>query len=503
MSEIRFGTDGWRGVIAEDMTFANVRLVARAIGATVRADAGAGRVPLLLVGHDTRFLSREFAQAAADALAAQGVTVKLAAAFAPTPAFSYAVVREGADGGVVITASHNPPEYNGVKFKSSYGGSAPIEFTRRVEARIRELQASAGCRVPRAETGGEPRAGSGHEPSAMSREPATSRVGAFDAREPWLDRLEELVDLRPLGQRGLHVALDVMYGAGQGLLAGRLRRAGCDVRELHAEPNPAFGGLHPEPIPAYMGDLIECVKGWTVAPRAGFAFDGDSDRLAPVDEGGRVITPHETLALLLRHLTRHRGWRGPVVKSVNIGRMVEAEAARLGLPVIVTPVGFKHIAEAMRAHDALVGGEESGGFAVRGHIPERDPGLISLLLLEAMALSGKTLGALVRELEADHGPHRYGRLDLRLRTLAERDQVVAAVASRPPDPLLAHRLKGVETLDGVKLTLADGRWIMLRASGTEPLLRIYAEAPSDAEVEALLAWGRERVNAEGGECGND
>lgn len=329
----------------------------------------------------------------------------------------------------------------------------------------------------------------------MRHEP---RVGAFDARQPWLDRLEELVDLRRLGQRGLHVALDVMYGAGQGLLAGRLRRAGCDVRELHAEANPAFGGLHPEPIPAYMGDLIECVKGWTAAPRAGFAFDGDSDRLAPVDEGGRVITPHETLALLLRHLTRHRGWRGPVVKSVNIGRMVEAEAAALGLPVLVTPVGFKHIAEAMRTHDALLGGEESGGFAVRGHIPERDPGLISLLLLEAMALSGKTLGALVRELEADHGPHRYGRLDLRLRTLEERDRVVAAVARRPPDPLLSHRLEHVETLDGVKLTLADRRWIMLRASGTEPLLRIYAEAPSDAEVEALLTWGRERVNAE---CG--
>jgi phosphomannomutase len=281
-----------------------------------------------------------------------------------------------------------------------------------------------------------------------------------------------------------------MYGAGQGLLAGRLRRAGCEVQELHAAVNPAFGGLHPEPIPTQMADLIDVMKTWSRSPRVGFAFDGDSDRLGPVDEDGRVVTPHETLAILLRHLARNRGWRGPVVKSVNIGRMVESEAGALGFPVIVTPVGFKHIAEAMLAHDALVGGEESGGFAVRGHIPERDPGLIALLFLECMAMTGKSLGALLREMEADYGPHRYGRLDLRLATLAQRDDVVRSLADRPPDSILSTAVQHVETLDGVKLTLAGGSWVMLRASGTEPLLRIYAEAPTESEVEALLGWGK-------------
>ncbi len=469
MTDIRFGTDGWRGIIAEDFTFANVRLVARAIARRVLAEAAGGR-PHVLVGHDTRFLSREFARAAGEAMAGEGVEASLTEAFAPTPAFSYAVVRLGAAGAVVITASHNPPEYSGVKFKSSFGGSAPVAFTRAVEEEIRRLQAESS-------------------PVAGRRSPVA--VGSFDARTPWLDRLEELVDLARIGRSGIRVVLDVMYGAAQGLLAGRLRRAGATVRELHGELNPGFGGLHPEPIPAYLGALMDAVKGWEGrGPRVGFAFDGDGDRVAPVDEDGHVVTPHQTLTLLLRHLVRNRGQRGAVVKSVNIGHMVDAEAEALGLPLVVTPVGFKFIAEAMREHDAVAGGEESGGFAVRGHIPERDGAFISLLLLECMTMTGKSLGALVREMEADYGPHRYGRLDLRLSSLQARDRVVAALSGAPPDRVLSVPVRHVETMDGLKLTRADGSWVMLRASGTEPLLRIYAEAPTEGDVEALLAWGR-------------
>ncbi|HEX9899340.1 MAG TPA: phosphoglucomutase/phosphomannomutase family protein [Candidatus Methylomirabilis sp.] len=477
MSEIRFGTDGWRGVIAEDFTFATVRLVARAIARRVRAGAVGQGAPHLLVGHDTRFLSREFAQAAAESMAGEGVQVSLASDFAPTPAISYAVVRMRTAGAVVITASHNPPQYSGMKFKTSLGGSAPIAFTRAVEEEIRRLQS---------------------EGSTFDIRNSKLDIGTFDPRGPWLDRLEELVDIRRIGRSGVRVALDVMYGAGQGLLAGRLRQAGLEVRELHGEVNPCFGGLHPEPIPAYMGALIDCVKGWEGSgPRVGFAFDGDSDRLGPVDEEGNVFTPHQTLALLLRHLVQTRGMRGAVVKSLNIGHMVDAEAAAHGLPVVVTPVGFKYIAEAMQRHDAVVGGEESGGFAVRGHIPERDPGLVSLLLLECMAMTGKSLGILVREMEAQHGPHRYGRLDLRLASLEERDQVVAALASSPREELLSLPVRHVETMDGVKLTRADHSWVMLRASGTEPLLRIYAEASTESEVQALLAWGRELALGKG------
>jgi phosphomannomutase len=471
MPEIRFGTDGWRGVIAEAVTFDAVRLVARAIARRVLAEApGAAGPPRLLVGHDTRFLSREFAQTAAEAMAAEGLRVSLAGAFAPTPALSYAVVRLRAAGAVVITASHNPAIYSGVKFKARFGGSAPVAFTRRVEEEIRLLRSEAPTPDPR---------------------PPTPGVESFDARDPWLDRLEALVDLPAIGRAGIRVVLDVMYGAGQGLLAGRLARAGTTVRELHAEANPAFGGLNPEPIPANLGDLTACVAAWEgPGPRVGFAFDGDADRVAPVDETGQILSPHQTLALLLRHLGRTRGQRGLVVKSVNIGNMVDAEAEALGLPVAVTPVGFKYIAEVMQQRDALVGGEESGGFAVRGHIPERDGALIALLLLEAMAATGMPLGAMVREMEAEYGPHRYDRLDLTLPTLAARDRVVAALTAAPPADVGAVPVRGVETMDGIKLTRTDRSWVMLRASGTEPLLRIYAEAASEAEVQALLAWGR-------------
>jgi len=483
MADIRFGTDGWRGIIAEDVTFANVRLAGRAIARRLRRDGNDRSSPHILVGHDTRFLSREFAQEVAEAMAGEGARVSLASAFAPTPAFSYAVVRLGAAGAVVITASHNPAEYSGVKFKTSFGGSASIAFTQEVEEEICRLRAESQ----------EPRAKGKFEIRNSKFE-----IGCFDARTPWLDRLEELADVSRIGRSGIRVALDVMYGAGQGLLSERLRRAGATVRELHAELNPGFGGLQPEPIPAHMGALMDCVKGWEGAgARVGFAFDGDCDRVSPVDEDGNVLSPHQTLALLLRHLVSNRGQRGAVVKSVNIGHMVDAEAEALGLPLVVTPVGFKHIAEAMRQHDAVVGGEESGGFAVRGHIPERDGALVSLLLLECMAMTGKPLGALVREREAQRGPRRYGRLDLRLASLSARDRVVASVVASPPDRILAVPVRHVETMDGVKLTRADQSWIMLRASGTEPLLRIYAEAPTEDEVQALLAWGQAVAAGEG------
>jgi phosphomannomutase len=490
MTDIRFGTDGWRGIIAEDVTFGNVRLAARAIARVVRAGAGGQALPHVLVGHDTRFLSREFARAAAEAMAAEGVRVSLASTFAPTPAISYAVVRLRAAGALIVTASHNPPEYSGIKFKSGFGGSAPITFTRGVEEEIRRLQMEES----RAESR-EPRA----EPEKSEIRNPKSEIGSFDPRDPWLDRLAELVDVARIGRSGIRIALDVMYGAGQGLLVGRLRKAGSTVRELHGEINPGFGGLYPEPIPVHLGALIDLVKHWEgPEPKVGFAFDGDADRLAPVDEEGNVLSPHQTLALLLRHLVRNRGERGTVVKSVNIGHMVDAEAEALGLPLVVTPVGFKHVAEAMRQHDAVVGGEESGGFAVRGHIPERDGALISLLLLECMLMTGKPLGALMREMEAQHGPHRYGRLDLRLASLEERDRVVSSLAASPPARVLSLPVGQVEAMDGVKLVRADRSWVMLRASGTEPLLRIYAEAATEGEVDALLTWGRGVALNEGG-----
>ncbi len=488
MADIRFGTDGWRGVIADELTFANVRLVARAIGRRVRAEAGDGVA--VLVGYDTRFLSREFAQAAAESLAHEGLSVALSSRFAPTPAFSYAVVDRRAFGAVVITASHNPPEYSGVKFKSSFGGSAPVSFTRAVEEEVRAIRATS--REASASSAEPPRAVDAlHSAFGYPLGVPHSAIESFDPVEPWLDRLEQFVDMARIGASRIRVILDVMYGSGQGLLAGRLRSAGCEAEELHAEINPAFGGLHPEPIPKYLGALMGRMRESTGSGlRVGFAFDGDSDRIAPVDETGRLITPHETLALLLRHLVRNRKMGGAVVRSVNIGRMVDAEAATLGLPLVVTPIGFKFIAEAMQEHDALIGGEESGGFAMRGYIPERDSALIALLLLECVAMTGKSLGMLVGELERQYGPHRYGRVDLRFSSLEQRDRVVTGLRTNPPPTILGKRVTGAEAMDGVRLDREDKSWVMLRASGTEPLLRIYAEAGSEVDVEALLAWGR-------------
>lgn len=481
MGEIRFGTDGWRGIIAEEVTFDSLRLVARAYARRIRAEAAGPEPPEVLVGHDTRFLGAQFARAAAEVLAAEGLRVSLTSRFAPTPAFSHAVVHRGAAGALVVTASHNPAEYSGVKFKAGFGGSVPIAFTRGVEEEIGRIRAA------------------GREPRAADEAPSANRhpqfpIASFDPVPPWLDRVAEFVDLAAIGRSGVRVVLDVMYGAGQGLLAERLRRAGSIVEELHAEVNPAFGGLHPEPIPRYLGGLVARLREVAAGgPCVGIAFDGDSDRIAVVDERGGIASPHQTLALLLRHLVRNRQGAGAVVRSVNIGRLVDREAAALGLPVVVTPIGFKHIAEAMQGHDALVGGEESGGFALRGHIPERDPALIALLLLECLAMTGRSLGTLLGELERDHGRHCYDRLDLRLATLEARDRVVAGLREAPPAAILGVPLAGAEVLDGVRLDRADGSWVMVRASGTEPLLRIYAEAGTEAEVERLLAWGRERA----------
>jgi phosphomannomutase len=473
MTEIRFGTDGWRGIIAQDVTFDQVRLVARAIARRVRAECGDR---LLLVGHDTRFLSDKFARVAAEAIASEGLPVALAQAFAPTPAFSYAVVHRRAAGAIVITASHNPPEYSGVKFKASFGGSAPVSFTQGVETEIERLRA---------------------ESRELRSETRWTDIERFDARTPWLDRLESLVVIGPIGRSGIRVVLDVMYGAGQGLLAERLRRAGCQVREIHAELNPYFGGLHPEPIPANLAPAQAAVTGWDgPGVRVGFAFDGDSDRIAPIDEDGQIVTPHQVLALLVRHLVRNRTERGAIVKSFNIGRMVDLEAAALDLPLVVTPIGFKFIAAAMQENQALVGGEESGGFAIRGHIPERDAGLVALLLLQCMAMTGKSLATLVLDMETDYGPHRYGRVDLRLASLAERDHIVAEITKDPPVRIAGQAVCRVETLDGVKLVRTDESWIMLRASGTEPLLRVYAEAPQEQDVRGLLDWGQHAATKE-------
>src|SRR5262245_39580991 len=404
LTPIRFGTDGWRGVIAEDFTEANAAAVAQA-AATVWAEEAAGPTRPLVVGYDTRFNSRTVAHLAADILAANGWRVLLADGPVPTPVVSYAVTVYEAAGGLVVTASHNPARFNGIKLKGPFGGSATSEFTTRVEAAL-------GRTEPRR----LPAAGRG-------------RVGPIDLLPVYLDRLRSgiVVDRRPA--RPLRIVGDALHGATNGLLRALVPAAWGEVRILHGAPDPLFGGLHPEPIPPHLDALSAEVR--ASGADLGLATDGDGDRLGAVTGQGRYVTPHEVLTLLVRHLVRVRGWRGEVAKGFAMGVQVDRMCARLGLTLHVTPIGFKHIAGLMQTRDILIGGEESGGMGFRDHLPERDGLLSALLVLEAVVASGGTFDALLRDLEAEAGPAAYRRRDYTLSPDRGR-ALVATLDAAPP-----------------------------------------------------------------------
>ncbi|HEY7678543.1 MAG TPA: phosphoglucomutase/phosphomannomutase family protein [Candidatus Methylomirabilis sp.] len=463
MQKIRFGTDGWRGVIADDFTFAAVRRVAEAVARRLPRAGGAGA---LVVGHDTRFLAPAFARAAAEVLAAQGLTAYLTSTFAPTPAFGWAAVERGADGAIVITASHNPPEYCGFKLKDRHGAPAPPEVTAEVEAEMDRPGETATLR--------QAQGGRGEGPMG--------RIVAFDPRPSYLKRLADLADLGRIAALRAPVVVDAMCGAGQGYLAGFLAERGLRVTELAAELNPLFGGRQPEPVPANLRDLQAACR---ARGAVGFALDGDADRLAVVDERGRAWSPHQLMAVAVDHMARRRGGRGRIVKGFAVGRQVDAVAAAAGLSLTVVPIGFKYIAAHMLRGDVLVGGEESGGIGVQGHLPERDGSLVALLVLEAMAGDGCPAADLLDRLEARVGPSHYRRVDWDLPRDLAREAILARLAG------LRRGLPGqgpaaLDELDGLKLRFQDESWILFRPSGTEPLLRVYAEAADPARLDRLM-----------------
>ena len=453
MDRIKFGTDGWRGVIADDFTFANVERVAAAMAAYVKREAAPQRG--LIVGYDTRFVSGDAAGLVAQVVAGAGIPVTLADRPTPTPAVSYAVVARKAVGGIMVTASHNPCQWNGIKFKASYGGSAAPSIMRRIEEHLDES-----------------------EPSRRER-----GIAVEDLVGPYLERLRELVHLDRIASSGRRLVIDPMYGAGRGVLARLFQPAGVPFCEIHGEHNPLFPGLNPEPIEPHVADLRRAVIGGGYD--AGLATDGDADRLGAIDRAGGFIDSHKIFCILLKHLVEDRGLRGEVVKTFSTTRMVDKMAAKYGLPVHLTPIGFKYICELMLTHDILIGGEESGGIGIKGHLPERDGLLNSLLLAEVMADRGKTLGELVEELSAEFGPHEYGRVDLEVRP-----EAMARLLARVKD----HRFKKVarflitntESLDGFKMSFGDEAWLLVRPSGTENMLRLYAEAPTREQVNVLL-----------------
>lgn len=468
--DIRFGTDGWRAVIAEDFTVANVAQVAQATADWLQGQGRGGDG--VVVGYDTRFQSRRFAEEAASVLAANGLRVLLCSAPAPTPAVSWAIRRHGLGGGVMITASHNPPEYNGFKLKAHYAGAALPEMTDEVERLLVENRER------------------GREPRRLDRQDLPRRVEAFDPGPDYLAQLEAYVDLRAVGRAGLRVVVDFMHGAGRGYLDQVLERAGVEVVPVRAEPRPDFGGTAPEPVARNLRPARSAVILHQAA--AGLCLDGDADRVAAVDEEGQVLDAHRVFSLLLQHLHEDRGLDGTVVKTFAGSRMVQRLAAAYGLPYVETPVGFKYVCERALRETVLIGGEESGGIGVRDHMPERDGILCNLLLLEMTVQRGRSLSRLVEDLMDRVGRHYFDRTDLKLNP-ARKDALMRELREAPPERFAGFAVTHVDPLDGVKLILGDDGWILFRASGTEPVVRIYVEADEPAKVRRLMAEGTARA----------
>ena len=465
---IKFGTDGWRGVIAEDFTFDNVRLCAQGTADMLAAN---GDERSVVVGYDTRFSSEQFAEAVAEVFAGNGLRVLLADRPTPTPAIGFNVVARGAGSGVVITASHNPPEWNGYKFKPDYGGSASPEIVAELEAHVANAER---CNQPKI--------------TPLAEGVNNGLVEYFDPEPLYLENLGRLVDLEGIRRAGLRVVVDSMHGSGGGYLAKLVSGGSMSAVELRSERNPSFPGMaQPEPLLHNLAGLIEEVAGSDAD--VGLATDGDADRLGVVDERGRFVTTLETFALLCYYQLEVLGNRGPLVRSITMTSMIDKLGKAYGVPVFDTPVGFKYLGPVMMREDALTAGEESGGYAFRGNIPERDGILSGLMILDLMVRTGKTVSELLSLLRDAIGPHYYDRLDLHFGE-AEREAILQRVGTARPGQFAGIRVEDIDTRDGYRFVLPDGYWALIRFSGTEPLLRIYAEGNSPDMVQALLSEAR-------------
>src|SRR5271166_4337786 len=459
--EIKFGTDGWRGIIADDFTFDNVRRVAGAIASYVLKCEDARRG--VFVGYDTRFASKQAAQAAAEVIAAAGIPVKLNNDYTPTPAVSYAVKNQGGAAGVMITSSHNPWNWNGVKLKGSFGGSATPGIMKKVEE---ELAAGA---MPE---------GSG------------ASIEELDLNTPYIAAVCRFADLDLIGKGKFKIAIDSMYGSGRGILSGIFRECGVPHVAIREELNPLFPGINPEPIEPHVALLQQTVL--REKCDAGLATDGDADRIGAVTEDGSFVDSHKIYCVLLHWLLERKKWPGDVVRAFNTTRMLDRIAGKYGRKLYETKIGFKYIADLMMERDILIGGEESGGIGYSRFLPERDGVLNCLLLANVMAEEGKPLGQLVTELQREFGAHYYGRRDLHIPEEMKQKAIQHAAAEKTQS-LDRYRVLRKENLDGIKFFLdapTNGNgaeaWILFRASGTEPLLRAYAEAASPELVNEIL-----------------
>ncbi len=466
---VKFGTSGWRAVLCDDFTFEHVRVVVQAIADHLVAGGLDDRG--VLVSHDTRFLGGRFARVAAEVLAANGLKVFLTERDVPTPVLSFDVLRHGRDGAINFTASHNPPEWNGVKFSPAWGGPALPETTRDIEDRANAGMATAAFR--RLELG---------------EAEARGLVALHDPRPAYLARLQELVDFDRIAAADLKLGLDTLHGTGRGYLDELLGSAGCQLTAFHTRPDPLFGGRPPDPSAENIPELLDLVRGDS-SFHLGLATDGDADRFGIVDRGGRFLEPNYFLALLLDYLVRERGFPGGVARSVATTHLVDAVARDLGRPVHETPVGFKFIGDLIRRGEVALGGEESAGLSIRGHVPEKDGILACCLAAEMVARRGKPLFAQLEELYARVGRVLTRRLNLHLSPSQEK--ALGGKLAAPPQAFAGRRVETTVTVDGYKFLLEGGSWLLVRKSGTEPVVRLYVEAPEEAALTALAAAGRE------------
>src|SRR5580658_5172132 len=465
---IKFGTDGWRGIIADDFTFENVRRVARAIASYVLKCEEAQRG--VVVGFDTRFASGRAAQIVAEVIAAAGIPVKLANDYTPTPAVSYAVKRQGAAGGVMVTSSHNPWNWNGVKFKGKFGGSATPAIMKKIEEELASDAAPKGNRAA---------------------------VEEVDLKRDYIAAVCAFADMDLIAKTKFKFAVDAMYGSGRGVLSGIFAERGVQYVAIREELNPLFPGINPEPIEPHIAMLQQTVV--REKCDAGLATDGDADRIGAVAEDGSFVDSHKIFCVLLHWLLVRKKWPGDVVRAFNTTRMLDRIAAKYGRKLYETAIGFKYTADLMMEHDILIGGEESGGIGYSRFLPERDGVLNCLLLANVMAEEGKPLGQLVADLQREFGPHYYGRRDLHISEEMKQGAIQRARAEGTQS-LGRYRVLKRENLDGIKFFLdapTNGNgaeaWILFRASGTEPLLRLYTEASSPELVNELLTTGESFV----------
>ncbi|MCM8800559.1 MAG: phosphoglucomutase/phosphomannomutase family protein [Candidatus Omnitrophica bacterium] len=450
--QIRFGTDGFRGIIADNYTFDNLRILTQATADYL------GEAKTVALGYDTRFMSKEFAELVAEILASNRITVLLSDRIIPTPCLSFTVKQKRLDLGIMITASHNPYQYNGFKIKLSTGGAAPAEVTERIEALL------------------------GKHPIKQDPQEAGKRIIRKDFLSDYIRFIRDYIDLKRIRNKRFRVLVDVMYGAGDGIIAQILKGTVIKLEFIHNQINPAFGEIRPEPIEENLKELKTKLKKERFD--IGIALDGDGDRIAAVAPGGIFIHPQKILGLLALHLAEDKGFSGGIVKTICGSTLIDHIAQALNVKLYETPVGFKYISNLMQSQDILVGGEEAGGMGVKGYIPERDGIMAGLLLIEMMVYRNKDILKIVNEMEKRFGRYYYLRQDLSL------DRPIELKKDNLPQELLGKKVIQVKDYDGLKLICEDESWLMFRVSGTEPMVRLYSEAKSIKKARQLLSLGK-------------